>query len=79
MNGCYLVPPSKCRQNKTQLWEKCERYIWNPSAAKVAREVTGNGNAYNICNLSAAKVAREVTGTGNTYTGLQYTTYLGNS
>ena len=46
LNGCWLVPPSKCRQNKAQIWENCERYICNLSAAKVAREVTGNGNAW---------------------------------
>ena len=38
LNGCWLVPPSKCRWNKAQIWENCERYICNLSAAKVARE-----------------------------------------
>ena len=27
LNGCWLVPPSKCRQNKAQTWENCERTL----------------------------------------------------
>ena len=26
LNGCWLVPPSKCRRNKAQIWENCESY-----------------------------------------------------
>ena len=45
LNGCWLIPPSKCRRKKAQIWENCKYIFCDPVAAKIAREVTGNGNA----------------------------------
>ena len=53
LNGCWLVPPSKCRQNKAQIWENCN--IFNLSTAKAARDVKGNGNAYTEMHRSLQK------------------------
>ena len=27
LNGCWLVPPFKCRRNKTPMWENCKRSV----------------------------------------------------
>ena len=63
LTGCWLAPPSKCRQNNAQIWETVKDIFDNYQTAKVAREwdnsTTGKGSRYQLQEMTADESKRQ--------------------